>query len=1756
MSIKYKFSEYTIAYGQEYIIDSPIFTDSNAKFSLGNFTDVFKINENDGSIFISSNVCIGIYNLNVLSQDEKVKLKISIKPNITYKIPSFYNNNEYLTYLPITNPPNLSGEYKLEEKQENINIDNKTGEISFNDNISAGTYNLVVKCIIKNIEQTCITTFNIYPIVKYENETYYCEKWDLFKSDIPFVKPIGGVFKFNIDYTGVFIDNLTGEITISKPKSGCYNLIVVYKVNNISINTNISLYIKPIITYEKSITEYKNLMQFNAPTNTDVGGIYKLDQTPLNKNLSINSTNGKITIKNPIPTGLYYIQVLYSYNNYTSQTIFELSITPNIYYVNNKVEILFGTKYQSEKIQSTEEINGSFSLTKTYENIHINPNNGILYISNYLDCNDYNIDINYNKNNINKIITFNVKVKPIIELKNAIKQEINYYDNLNNIIVETNPKGGVITNNLGLQIENSIIKLSEFEKKIGNYELKLKYVFNNISNFVTYNFCILPYIIYNNNNINILFKQNYTSEIPTTYPYDGTFFLETKINNVKVDEKTGKIIVNSGINIGVYELIIGYKCLNDLISKTNFKLTIKPIFDSNKNNLTYIHNPFPKTELHNLDPINVSPKGGIFSTDNFKINENGIISIPSDLTVGEYKINIKYSYFDINTCFDCTLNVLPYKISCLFKYNDKIYDGTDTVTLKYIITNDYKLTLSYDASFDNKYAGYNKKIEIKNIKVLDNINIIHDDTIIYGIIKKRKLDIDFKSISKFYDGLLDADIEYKINNIIPGDNLFIKSYNCKYDSPFVGKNKIIITNIILGGNDSNNYVTENSYEIFGIIKPCEAYVKFKSPIIEYTGSTSVNLEIESIEGVCNDDNIIIESYFANFENPNVGENIPISVKNIKQYKNFNYNLLQKPLFGKIIKKEFLLNAVATNKIYDGTNSANITFINNNIKILSYQAYYEDKNVGYKKIIFINNIVSDNPNYNIKDIIIYGSIVPLNLIVKYYGENKIFDGTQDVNGEYEIINKILNDDIEVLSTIIFDDCNAGNNKNLISRNNKILGNDCNNYNLNNIILNKPHIYKKKIEIEFIGINKTYDNTTNANVKVNIVNKNIKVKSYSAFFENKDVGNNKKIIISDIVLLNDNYYCETTYAYANIEKKQVKLVVEPIQKEYNGNVDTDIKIINIIGICFNDNMYITNYKAEFNDPNVGNNKTVKISNIEYGGISCDNYYCEDFLITSTINKKKIVFEVLNNEKYFDGNTHINITLKSQNNIIVKSFSANFDNSNIGNNKNIYVKNIVLDNEQDINNYLVTDFICYGNILPTYLNIKFTAKNKIFDSTNKAIVYLTENYKIKYEAQFEDYNVGNNKKIIVKILEGTVPNFLLYETYITYGNILPIEIKINPIIKSKIFNELTTHAINFEISNNEVLEYVAEFENCNVGNNKKLLISKIKLKDENYYCRDFYTTGNIVPLAIDMNFTIQPKIYDGTTKALIENNIGISYYEACFLSPNIGRHDVNIKNVVLQNKNYVVNDCVVQSEILQKLIPITIIINEKEYDGTRNATIKSYNSDYNVKIIDYNAKFDNELIEENKKVYITNIKFDNNNYTCDNIITISKITKRKIEINFKDLHKFYDGTTNTNLEIIDLINVINNENVNVSSYKSQYLNKTCGDTLLILSNIILSGSHCENYVIEKIKIPAKIIKRKLKYVINVTDKKYDGNNYAFINIVLNNILQDEDVYIENFMALYDNEQIGTNKEIKISNIYLGGKDKNNYEIDNEVILYGNIY
>jgi len=244
------------------------------------------------------------------------------------------------------------------------------------------------------------------------------------------------------------------------------------------------------------------------------------------------------------------------------------------------------------------------------------------------------------------------------------------------------------------------------------------------------------------------------------------------------------------------------------------------------------------------------------------------------------------------------------------------------------------------------------------------------------------------------------------------------------------------------------------------------------------------------------------------------------------------------------------------------------------------------------------------------------------------------------------------------------------------------------------------------------------------------------------------------------------------------------------------------------------------------------------------------------------------------------------------------------------------------------------------------------------------------------------------------------------------------------------------------------------------------------------------------------------------------------------------------------------------------------EKEYDGLTNCKIKSYNiksSDiklYGIKpnsitILNYNAHFENKLVGATT-VYITDIILSDNNYVCGNIIQISNIKKKYLTINFKNTMKEYDGTINAKLEIESINNIIN-ENVYIENYESYYYTKNSGESILFIKNIKLNGINSNNYIIEDYTINTSITKKKLTYTITLCDKKFDGTNVAFINLLLTNTLlnngENDDVFSENYISLFDNEIIGLLKPIIINNIVLGGSSKYNYYIDKEIYIYGNI-
>jgi hypothetical protein len=314
------------------------------------------------------------------------------------------------------------------------------------------------------------------------------------------------------------------------------------------------------------------------------------------------------------------------------------------------------------------------------------------------------------------------------------------------------------------------------------------------------------------------------------------------------------------------------------------------------------------------------------------------------------------------------------------------------------------------------------------------------------------------------------------------------------------------------------------------------------------------------------------------------------------------------------------------------------------------------------------------------------------------------------------------------------------------------------------------------------------------------------------------------------------------------------------------------------------------------------------------------------------------------------------------------------------------------------------------------------------------------------------------------------------------------------------------------------------------------------------------------IKLTCLIKQKKFDGTTKVLpiifnSDYNVNVISYDAKYNSINVGYNNILISNVKIDNKNYIVDDFSVNSEIVAKDIKINLILNDKEYDGNNICEIKKYESDLNVKIIKYEAFYQNEKIGDDKIVYIKNIVLSDPNYSCHDFETKSIIKKKQLHIIFKNIVKEYDNTNDISLLIESLDGIVNNENVYVDSFKSSLSSNKAGLSYLYISDIQLKGYNSNNYFINNFKLEIEIQKKKILFNIVAIDKKYDGNNFALINISINDIIYNDDIYIEHYLAKYNDENVGFNKNIVVSDIKIGGNDKDNYYFDDNILIYGNI-
>ena len=786
----------------------------------------------------------------------------------------------------------------------------------------------------------------------------------------PNITFLGGIFSIN-SIINSQIDKNTGIITIIANKIGNYELSISYTFANITISKIINVISKPNVKYFNNniIIYYNDNYISELPIIENIGGLFTTD----NENIIIDQLTGQFK-NNNLLVNTYKFNIKYTLNDVSTLIEFILMIKPKIVYNNYSIQYL--KNFISDK-PFTNPDGGRFLCQ--IDNVIIDNHTGIVQMNN-LKVNNYDILINYYYNNTYTNTNLILTVYPILNYIYPNNGLLHNIDNNNlSFIPIMNPIGGTfLINNNDITInENGIIDFTNFHL-IGQYDVIVKYIYNNISTEFIYKFSKSPVI-----SLNSYYEFIYGTNINIALNNIGLF--QVNDNNFIINDFY--LMNNNVINVGTYDIDIKYTYNNVMVNKP-ITIIIKPEIQYDNNEIIINNNDIFISNIPIIKPNN----GSLTCSNNIVINQNGQISIDP---LKYYEINNFIVYYKVNDIiidYYFTLIINPY-----FKYNDvnitlpnKItyYSDIPIVNRKdgiFSISNNYDNLISIN---NNGQLCINKELtfgdydfdviyKVNNLIYTENFNVIIKPTISYPssqiivtygkYYESEPININTNYISTFnindtIDGITinpDNGI-LKINN---GYNISIGKYliNVSYNIVTSTVITIIITPELIYNSVMNTISYGTNYQSQKpFINP--NYGDFKlitnnnNIIIDETGIINANdLDIGiynlTIQYICND--IIKEISYSIICNSII--NYPNSILEINYGKgSFSDIPYYLPSNGTFKLKENMIGiSIKNNGIleFDPT-----IFIGNyNIEVI-YQIY--------------NNIVTTNYNLTVKPNVIY------------------------------------------------------------------------------------------------------------------------------------------------------------------------------------------------------------------------------------------------------------------------------------------------------------------------------------------------------------------------------------------------------------------------------------------------------------------------------------------------------------------------------------------------------------------------------------------------------------------------------------------------------------------------------------------------------------------------------------------------------------------------------------------------------------------
>jgi filamentous hemagglutinin family protein len=900
------------------------------------------------------------------------------------------------------------------------------------------------------------------------------------------------------------------------------------------------------------------------------------------------------------------------------------------------------------------------------------------------------------------------------------------------------------------------------------------------------------------------------------------------------------------------------------------------------------------------------------------------------------------------------------------------------------------------------------------------------------------------------------------------------------------------------------------------------------------------------------------------------------------------------------KKDLSATGTGVNKVYDGSNLADINFTSDAIAgddvVLSALATFDDKNAGTGKTVTISGATlggADAGNYNIVSLptTATADINKAILNVTATGGNKVYDGTVAASVTLSD-NHFGADDVVVGSTgVTFSDKNAGTGKVVSITGINVTGVDADNYIWNTTASTTANITKAALNVTAAGVSKTYDGTTVAGASLNdnrISGDSLVVSAGSKNFTDKNAGTGKTITVGGITVTGadaSNYvWNATTTTTADIAKAALAVTAIGTNKTYDGNTNAGATLSdNRLGT---DALVLGYSSGSFANKNAGAGKTVTVSGITVTGSDASNYtWNTSSVTTADIAKKALNVTATGVSRAYDGTTSAGSTLSDDrigSDVLVLGAASNaFADKNAGTGKTVTISGITVTGA-DAGNYVWnTSTSTSADITKAALTVSASGINKTYDGTTDANANLSDN-RIGADdltltssgESFADKNAGVGKTITVTGINVTgadAANYTWNTTASTAANIAKAALNVTATGVNKTYD--TTTNADASLADNrigsDVLTVSAtskNFSGKNAGLNRTITVTGITVTGtdaSNYtWNTTAVTSADIAKAALNVTATAANRAYDGTTNAgstLGDDRLGsdvltLSAGSSTFSDKNAGTgKTVTVSGINVTGadaSNYTWNASTTSSaDITKAALTVSASGLDKTYDGSTNAstTLSDNRIGSDVLVVSAGSSaFTDKNAGAGKLVSVNGITVsgaDAANYTWNSsAVTSANVAKAALTVTATGVDKTYDGTMTAGITLGD--NRFGADVLTVSSAAATFANKNVGvGKALNVTGINVTGTDAGNYTFNTTAATtADITKAALTVTASGVGKTYDGTTVASASLSDDRIGSDV-LIIGSGAKSFSDKNAGVGKSINVAGITVTGADAGNY-------------